>query len=91
MYTAQYIDPIDNVLKPYIPANTIIIADDDAMAGIQAYGMIHDEKAGYKAEQFFAKSWVPDDPAVRWVMGQANSIFVPRKPNACIAVTVRTP
>lgn len=90
VYTADYKDPLTGEKKKHIPKNTIILADDDAMAGIAAYGMIHDEKAGYRAERFFAKSWIPDDPPVRWVMGQANAIFVPRKPNASMRVTVRT-
>ena len=51
--------------------------------------MIEDEKAGYRAPQYFIKSWLEEDPAVRWLLLQCAPLIVPYPVNASFCATVR--
>ncbi len=52
------------------------------IAGVQHHGAIQDEESSYQGE-FFAKSWVENEPSVRWIMTQSAPLVVPRRINAC--------
>lgn len=66
----------------------MILCSPQQLLGYQAFGAIRDEAAGYQAMSFFPKSWVEQDPAVRYLMLQSAPLVVPYRPNASLAATV---
>jgi len=87
VYAGTYIDPMDNTPKDILPPFTVIIGGD-GMKGYRAYGAIRDEKAGLQAMEYFSKSWVTEDPAVRYIMMQSAPIICPLYPDAMLTATV---
>ncbi|PWC81258.1 major capsid protein [Azospirillum sp. TSH64] len=73
---------------PYLPPHTVIMASR-GLEGVRHYGAIKDEKAGYQAMPYFLKSWVEEDPAVRWVLMQSAPLVVPYRVNAAARTSVR--
>ncbi len=57
--------------------------------GVRAYGMIMDEKANYQASRYFGKSWLEEDPAVRFLLAQSAPLVFTYRPNAVASATVR--
>jgi hypothetical protein len=58
------------------------------LQGVQAFGAIRDERAGFRATRLFVKSWLEEDPPVRYVMGQSAPLLVPERVNASLALKV---
>jgi hypothetical protein len=87
VYNAWYVDPIDGVEKPIIPAGTVIMTSP-ALNGVQCYGAIRDEEAGLQPVAYYVKSWVEPDPSVRFVMLQSAPLLVPTRPNASVKIKV---
>lgn len=87
-YADWYVDPTDDVEKPFLPDGTVILSSVDGLEGYRAFGAIRDEKAGYQALPYFAKSWVEEDPAVRWLLTQSAPLIVPYRINASLSATV---
>lgn len=75
---------LNGVLTPYLPDNTVIVTGPD-LDGTRAYGAIRDEKAGFQALPFYAKSWVDEDPAVRYLLMQSAPLPVPYRVNASLS------
>lgn len=88
VYGGTYIDPITNTEMDILPAMTVILGDG-RMRGYKAFGAIRDEKAGWQAMKYFPKSWVVEDPAVRYIMLQSAPIMCPLYPDATLAATVK--
>jgi hypothetical protein len=88
VYQDKYIDPVDGQTKQLIPDNTLILLDPMNLEGTRAYGVIQDEKSGFASDRFFSKSWLEEDPAIRWLMLQSAPLVVPYRVNASMAVTV---
>lgn len=88
VYADWYIDPADGQEKPVLPTNQVVMASR-AMQGTRAFGAILDAEAGYRAMPYFPKSWIEEDPSVRYVMTQSAPLLVPTRPNASLAATVR--
>jgi hypothetical protein len=87
VYAGWYEAPTTGVLTPYLPANTVLVLGPD-LEGTRAYGAIRDEAAGFQALPYFAKSWVEEDPAVRYLLLQSAPLPVPYRVNASACVTV---
>ncbi len=87
VYHGTYIDPATNTPANILPPYSVIAAPPE-MEGYRAFGAIRDEKAGYKAMAYFPKSWVEEDPAVRYIMLQSAPLVVPLRPDASFAATV---
>jgi len=85
-YADWYVDDAGNT-QPMLPANTVLLGGM-GLEGIQAHGAIQDDAAGLQAMEFFAKSWVPNDPPVRQVMTQSAPLVVPCNVNGSLAATV---
>ena len=60
-----------------------------ALEGVQAYGAIRDEEIGLQPVPYYVKSWIQEDPSVRYVMLQSAPIMVPFRPNASLAAKVQ--
>lgn len=87
-YSEPYVDDNGNAAN-FMPDYTVILGSRQRLEGVQAFGMIKDEKSGFKALQYFVKSWLEEDPALRWMLMQSAPIVVPYRPNASMCVTVR--
>jgi hypothetical protein len=87
VYNDVYIDDQGQEQK-IMPDNTVIIGSTERLEGTRCYGVIQDEKAGYQAQRYFAKSWLEEDPAIRWMLLQSAPLLVPYRPNASFCATV---
>ena len=88
VYNDVYVDDKGNDQR-FLPDYTVILASQSMVEGSRCYGVIQDEKANYRAERYFSKSWLQDDPAVRWLLMQSAPLVVPYRPNATFCATVR--
>lgn len=86
VYAGTYIDD-SAVEQQLLPAGTVIMGGPQ-IEGYRAFGAIRDEAAGYQAMPYFPKSWLNQDPAVRYLMTQSAPLVVPYRPNASLAATV---
>ena len=87
VYAGWYVDPADNVEKQIWPANKIALVSPQLM-GVRAFGAIRDEKAGLQAMPYFPKSWVQEDPSVRYLLMQSAPLLVPYRVNASFSAQV---
>lgn len=95
LYTYQdsYFDPADDpetdTARNVMPSGQVIMAASDGnLMGVQAFGAIQDDDAGYAAQGFFAKSWVPKNPGRRVILAQSAPLPVMYRPNASLGATV---
>lgn len=89
VYNDVYVDPITGLSRKLLPDYTVIMGSQNLLEGTRCYGVIQDEKANYRASRFFTKSWLEEDPAVRWLLMQSAPLVVPYRPNASFCATVR--
>ncbi len=89
VYNDVYVDPTTGLSRKLLPDYTVIIGSQTLLEGTRCYGVIQDEKANYRASRFFTKSWLEEDPAVRWLLMQSAPLVVPYRPNASFCATVR--
>jgi hypothetical protein len=64
-----------------------IVLTSPAMKGVRCFGAIKDEAAGLQAREYFVKSWVQEDPSVRFVLVQSAPLVVPYLVNASLVAT----
>lgn len=88
VYNDSYIDDND-AAKKLLPDYTVLLTSTAQLEGVRCYGSIYDEKAGFRAQRFFSKSWLEEDPAVRWLLLQSAPLIVPYRPNASLCATIR--
>lgn len=86
VYSGWYVDDAGTE-QPILPAGTVI-GGSAAIEGYEAYAAIQDPTAGFQALPIFPKSWVDNDPPVRWIMSQSAPLVVPYRPNASFRATV---
>lgn len=72
---------------PILPDNEVLLGSA-AVEGVQAHGAIRDEAAGFQATEAFPKSWVEEDPSVRYLMLQSAPLVIPFRPNATLGAIV---
>ena len=87
VYNEWYVDESD-VEQRMLPAYSVIMTSP-RLDGTRAFGMIKDPKAAYQPMEYFPKSWIEEDPPVRWLMLQSAPIVIPSRVNASFAATVR--
>ncbi len=86
LYADWYIDA-NGVEQPILPSGTVLMGGP-GIEGVQAFGAIRDEEAGYQAVPYYPKSWVEKDPAVRYLLLQSAPLVVPVRANASLAASV---
>ena len=64
-----------------------VIGVGDIM-GVRHFGAIKDEAAGFQAREYFSKSWVQEDPSVRFLLLQSAPLMVPYRINASFSAKV---
>lgn len=72
---------------PIIADNTVILGSA-SVEGAQVHGAIRDHTAGYVATEFYSKSWLQEDPSVRFLMTQSAPLVVPFRANASLSAIV---
>lgn len=87
VYNDTYVDDKGATCK-LLPKKTVILGSREGLEGTRCYGAIHDEKANWTAQRYFTKSWIEEDPSVRWLLLQSAPLVVPYRPNASMCVTV---
>lgn len=87
IYNDTYIDDKGKTCK-LLPEKTVFLGSKDGLEGTRCYGAIHDEKANWTATRYFTKSWLEEDPSVRWLLLQSAPLVVPYRPNASMFVNV---
>jgi hypothetical protein len=87
VYSGWYLDDSGNE-QPILPTGTVVMSNGTQLEGTQAFGAIRDEAAGFQAFEFFSKSWVEQDPSVRYVLTQSAPLVVPSRVNASFCATV---
>ena len=88
IYNDVYVDDEGNS-QSILPEHTVLMASRTQLEGTRCYGVIQDEKAQYRTNRYFIKSWLEEDPALRWLLMQSAPLLVPYRPNASLCVTVR--
>jgi hypothetical protein len=86
VYSGWYINDSGSEVA-ILPAGTVLMTGSQ-LSGVQAYGAIRDETAGYQALPYYPKSWVEDDPSARILLMQSAPLIVPTRVNASFAATV---
>lgn len=81
-----YYETDAGVTTPILPSGTVIMTIP-SIEGVQAFGAIKDHDA-LVATRLFPKSWVDQDPSVRWLMGQSAPLIVPTLVNGTLCATV---
>lgn len=87
VYNDWYVDPADNIEKPMLPVNSVIMSGANLM-GTRAFASILDPKHNYAALPFAPKTWTIEDPAQRLLMMQSSPLPIPSRVNASFAAIV---
>lgn len=87
VYNDIYIE--NDTEKKILPENTVLLGSRSGVEGVRCYGAIKDEQAGFQSTRYFSKSWLENDPAVRWMLLQSAPLVVPYRPNATMCVTIK--
>lgn len=88
VYSSWYDSPETGARVPYLPDYTVIMTSPE-LDGARCFGAIRDEESGFQAMPYFPKSWVEEDPALRYLMLQSAPLMVPYRVNASLCATVR--
>ncbi len=78
----------DGSTSPLVPDGTVIGVADAYFEGVRHFGAIQDVN-NLKPGSYFVKSWVEEDPSVRYLMLQSAPLLVPYRPNSTFRATVR--
>lgn len=84
-YDGWYRDAAD-VEQPLVPVNKVLLLSEEARFD-RLYGAIMDNEAFYGMPRF-PKSWVEQDPSVRWLMLQSAPLMVPHQVDAFVSAVV---
>lgn len=86
VYDDIYLD--DAGAEQHLMPSGEVVMTGDALDGNRCYAAIQDEAAGYAATRYHVKSWLEQDPAVRWMLLQSAPLVVPFRPNASLGAQV---
>lgn len=91
-YDEWYISDADGLEYPMVPVNKVFLGSTNAQ-NTKLYGAIQDmealEQLGSSsiAVPHFPKSWVTQDPSVRWLMVQSAPLIALNQPDAFVVAT----
>lgn len=86
-YSGWVVDPETGTEGAILPAGTVIGAAGDAVEGVRHHGAILDHDS-LQAQEYFTKSWVEQDPSMRFLLMQTAPLLVPYRVNATLRATV---
>jgi hypothetical protein len=87
VYSGWYVDPATGTETAMLPAGTVICTAGDAVEGVRHFGAIMDHDS-LQAIPYYAKSWVEQDPSMRYLLMQSAPLLVPYRVNATLRATV---
>lgn len=87
VYTETYTDDTGATQK-LIPDGHLVMGSQTGLEGVRHFGAIKDEAAGFQARDYFQKSWVQEDPSVRYLLMQSAPLVVPYRVNASLSAKV---
>jgi hypothetical protein len=85
-YDEFYYDPVSQTDVALVPANKILLGCTGARMD-RLYGVIQDLEALYAVDRF-PKSWMENDPSIRWMMLQSAPLLVPHQVDSFLTATV---
>lgn len=91
-YDEWYVDDSDQTEKPMVPVDKLFIGSTAAQ-NTRLYGAIQDMNAvesmgaAMIAVPRYPKSWVTEDPGVRWLMVQSAPLMALNQPDAFVVAT----
>lgn len=87
-YSSWAIDPVSGVEVAHLPAYTVLgCAGPELVEGVRHHGAILDVDS-MQAMPYFTKSWVEEDPSMRYILMQSAPLTVPYRVNATFRATV---
>lgn len=86
-YDEWYVDPVSGVESAIVPAKKVLVGSTNARCE-RVYGAIRDIEAGLAAVARFPKTWVENDPSVRWLQIHSAPLCVPVQVDAFTVATV---
>lgn len=86
VYTEWYYDEGTSAEVSLLDSGRVIGVGD--VLGVRHFGAIKDEAAGFKPVEYFPKSWVTEDPSVRFLLMQSAPLMVPYRINASFSAKV---
>lgn len=87
-YSGWYVDPVTGTETAMLPAGTVICtASPGYIEGLQCFGAILDHDS-LRAQEYFSKSWLENDPSQRYLLMQSAPLTVPYRVNATFRATV---
>lgn len=86
VYSGWYIDDT-GIEQQILPAGSVILTSPQ-LEGVRAFGAILDDDAGYRALPYFPKSWVIEDPSIRYLLMQSAPLVVPFRTDAVLFAKV---
>lgn len=87
VYSGWYVDPTSGTETAMLPAGTVIGAAGAAVEGVQHFGAIMDHDV-LQAMSYYPKSWLEQDPSMRYLLMQSAPLPVPYRVNATFRATV---
>lgn len=79
---------VDGTAVQAMPSGSVVMAAPELM-GTRVYAGIYEERlGGYVALRYYQKSWIEEDPSVRWLLMQSAPLVVPYRPDASFGATV---
>lgn len=85
-YVGYYTNEAGTELELFSGGNVVCVG---ALDGIQYFGAIQDHDS-LQSVPVFAKSFLEQDPSVRWILSQSAPLPVPRRINATLVASVIT-
>ena len=85
VYQERYVDD-NNTEQPMLPANTVLLLSPQ-IEGVRHYGAIKDHEV-LAAVPYHVKSWLEQDPSVRYMLFQSAPLVAPYRVNASTAARV---
>lgn len=86
-YDEWYIDPATGTEGAIVPEKKVLVGSTFARCE-RVYGAIRDVEAGLAAVARFPKTWVENDPSVRWLQLHSAPLLVPVQVDAFTVATV---
>jgi hypothetical protein len=86
-YSGWVIDPETGTEGAILPAGTVIGTAGDAVEGVRHHGAILDHDS-LQAQEYFTKSWLEQDPSMRYLLMQTAPLLVPYRVNATLRASV---
>ncbi|MCK6376376.1 MAG: major capsid protein [Zoogloea sp.] len=87
-YSGWVVDPVTDTEGAILPAGTVVGAAGPAyVEGTRHFGAILDVDS-LQAVEYFTKSWIEQDPSLRYLLMQSAPLLVPERVNATFRATV---